>query len=218
MNFRKWNVVKCSLYEWQVQRVLWKTLWHGFAFKLLKYVCKYPDVFCVEMMLGNLLWFPFVFLGNTVLYLAFWKWGDRCLVTYTQMYLYIIQQALLKRDFWHYDSVEKNIGNCMTVEVLKINVCHFFWSKLLLDITRWNVQRHSGARPCSVSQVLKREVQPQAGYSLKRCGLMMFETALRIWTLYSSLSLRLAGWCCSVESCWLCSADFFPLFFSGKFH
>lgn len=141
-----------------------------------------------------------------------------CLVTYTQMYLYIIQQALLKRDFWHYDSVEKNIGNCMTVEVLKINVCHFFWSKLLLDITRWNVQRHSGARPCSVSQVLKREVQPQAGYSLKRCGLMMFETALRIWTLYSSLSLRLAGWCCSVESCWLCSADFFPLFFSGKFH
>lgn len=33
-----------------------------------------------------------------------------------------------------YDSAERNIVNCMTVEVLKINDVHFFWSKLLLDI------------------------------------------------------------------------------------
>lgn len=72
---------------------------------------------------------------------------------------------LSKRTFGiSYDSAEKNIGNCITVQVLKINGVHFFWSKLLLNTIVRNV--HSETWPCSVIQVFKREVLLQVVYKV----------------------------------------------------
>lgn len=45
----------------------------------------------------------------------------------------MIKQTFLKKRLLaiSYDSVKKNFGNCMTVEVLKINGVHFFLVKII---------------------------------------------------------------------------------------
>lgn len=75
-----------------------------FTLKRLKYICKYPDMcFVLKWCLGIFFDSPLCSLGmQFCTCLAFWKLGDRCLVTYTQLYLYIIQQTFLKKDFWQY--------------------------------------------------------------------------------------------------------------------